>query len=327
MNPDNPSKLIVLSDIHYAGAIERTRGNDYEFNIIKGRLTRFLARLYRHYVWMRHPMERGAMLDRFLAEAGPADYVIVNGDHSCNSGFIGLADSAALASATECLDKIKARYGDRAHFVFGDHELGKRTMFSGQGGMRLASWRACTGALGLPRFWKLEIGNYVLMAVCSPLLALPANQADTLPEEWPEWQRLREEHLAEIRTAFDALRPDQRVLLFCHDPTALPFLGQEEAVRRRLPQIECTIIGHLHSNLIIWKSRWLGWIPPISFLGHTVKKMSSALSKSRAWWSFKIKLCPALAGIQLLNDGGYFTMNLDPAARKPAEIVFHPLRR
>ena len=327
MNAPATIKLIIVSDIHYAGAAERARGDDYEFDVIKNPVVRRLAHLYRHFIWMRHPMERGILLDRFLAEAGPADCLVVNGDHSCNSAFIGLADPAALASATECLARIKALYAGRAHFVFGDHELGKVTMFSGQGGMRLASWHACTDQLGLERFWKLTAGNYVLMAVNSPLLALPANRSDTLPEEWAEWQQLRAEHLAEIRSAFDDLQPAQRVLLFCHDPTALPFLIAEESVRRRLPQIEHTIIGHLHTNLILWKSRLLSWIPPIRFLGHTVKKMSAALSQSRAWRPFKIKLCPALGGIQLLNDGGYFTVILDPDARKPAEFLFHPVRR
>jgi hypothetical protein len=327
MNPAAPIKLIIVSDIHYAGAAERARGNDYELKAIRKPFARLVAGLYRHYVWMRHPMDRGLLLEPFLAEAGPADYVIVNGDHAGDSAFIGLSDPASLASAQECLGKIKARYGDRAHFVFGDHELGKVTMFSGLGGMKLASWRACIEQLGLQPFWQANAGKYVLLAVCSSLLALPANRSDTLPEERPEWQRLREAHLAEIRAAFEKIQPGQRILLFCHDPTALPFLAQEDAVRRRLSQIEHTIIGHLHSNLIVWKSRLLGWIPPINFLGHTVRKLSAALSKSRHWRPFKVKLCPALAGIQLLNDGGYFTVTLDPAAQKPAEFEFHPIKR
>jgi hypothetical protein len=78
---------------------------------------------------------------------------------------------------------------------------------------------------------------------------------------------------------------------------------------------------------VLWKSRLLGWIPPITFLGHTVKKMSTALSKSQAWRPFNVKLCPALAGIQLLNDGGYFTAKLETMGTKPAEFEFHPVKR
>ena len=327
MNPPRDIQLILLSDIHYAAAAERARGNDYEIRVIQNPLVRAFARLYRNFIWMRHPLERGRQLDRFLAECGPAEHVIVNGDHACDSAFIGLSDPASLASARECFDKIKAKFGDRAHFVFGDHELGKKTMFSGLGGMKLAGWHACTEQLGLKPLWRLDLGKYVLLAVCSPLIALPAGQADTLPEEWPEWQRLRAEHLAGLRVIFDALQADQRVILFCHDPTALPFLAQEASVRRRLPKIEATIIGHLHTNLILWKSRLLSWLPPIRFLGPTVAKLSAALSQSRHWRPFKVRLCPALGGIQLLNDGGYYTVNLDPAAQRPAEFVFHPLRR
>jgi len=153
------------------------------------------------------------------------------------------------------------------------------------------------------------------------------HQPDTLPEEWPEWLRLRETYLAEIRAAFDALPSNQRVILFCHDPTALPFLWREEPVRRRLPQIEQTIIGHLHSRLILWKSRVLSGIPPIQFLGHAVSRMTSALHKAHYWRPFRVRLCPALSGIELLNDGGYYTIRIDPAANQPARFTFHPLPR
>ena len=193
--------------------------------------------------------------------------------------------------------------------------------------MRLASWRRAREELGLDPFWQLEIGSYVLLGFVSSLVALPVFEADMLPAERPEWERLRAEHLAEIRRAFDALQPGQRVLLFCHDPTALPFLWREESVRARLPQIEQTIIGHLHSNLVLWKSRLLAGMPPIRFLGHTVQRLSTALSEARHWRPFHVRLCPALAGIELLKDGGYCTLELDPEARQPARFRFHPLHR
>ena len=148
-----------------------------------------------------------------------------------------------------------------------------------------------------------------------------------MPEEWPEWLKLRTQHLAEIRAAFDSLKPEQRVILFCHDPTALPFLWREDSVRRRLPQIEQTIIGHLHTRLILWKSRLLSGIPPIRFLGNSVRRFTSALNEAHHWWPFRVRLCPALSGIELLNDGGYYTVELDPAAKRPAQFIFHPLSR
>lgn len=319
--------VAILSDVHYAGAAERARGNDFEIRSLTNPLLRPLVRLYRHFIWLRRPLEQGAQLDRFLEKPGAADYVVANGDYSCDSGFVGVSDDAAFHSAQECVGKLRAKFGGRLQFTIGDHELGKLTLFGGNGGMRLASWPRTTETLGVKPFWQLVIGNYVLLGVASPLIALPANQPDTLPDEWPAWVKLRAAHLAEIRAAFDALKPEQRVLLFCHDPTALPFLWREESVRRRLPQIEQTIIGHLHTRLILWKSRLLSGIPRISFLGNSVRKFTSALHEAHHWWPFRVRLCPALSGIELLNDGGYYTVVIDPQAKLPAQFTFHPMPR
>ena len=328
METNAPGEITVaiLSDLHYAGAAERARGGDYEFRAIPNPSLRTVARAYRHIIWMRHPLDQALQLNRFLAEVGPVDYVVANGDYTCNSGFVGVSDPAAGQSAQECLGKLRAKFGDRARFTIGDHELGKHALF-GSGQMRLASWRTVTETLGLPPFWQLAIGRYTLVGVTSTLIALRAYQPDTLPEEWPEWLRLRETHLAEIRAAFAVLPPSQRVILFCHDPTALPFLWREESVRHRLPQIEQTVIGHLHTQLILWKSRMLSGIPPIRFLGHAVSRMTMALHEAHYWWPFHVRLCPALSGIELLNDGGYFTMQIDPAVSHPARFTFHLLPR
>jgi len=319
--------LGILSDIHYASAAEQARGHDFELRGIPNPLIRALARFYRHYIWLRHPLRQNHLLDRFLERAGSCDYVIANGDYSCNSAFVGLSDDAACQSARECLQKLRQRFGANLRANFGDHELGKLTMFGGRGGMRLASWRRAQAELGLQPFWQLEIGNYVLLGFVSSLVALPVLEADMLPAERPEWEQLRAEHLAQIRRAFAALQPRQRVLLFCHDPTALPFLWREEAVRARLPQIEQTIIGHLHSNLVLWKSRLLAGMPQIGFLGHTGRRLSAALNQARHWRPFHVRLCPALAGIELLKDGGYYTVELDPDAHQPARFCLHPLPR
>jgi hypothetical protein len=158
-------------------------------------------------------------------------------------------------------------------------------------------------------------------------VALPVFEAEILPAERPEWERLRTEHLDEIRHAFAALPQGQRILLFCHDPTALPFLWREEAIRTRLPQIEHTIIGHLHTNLILWQSRLLAGMPPIRFLGHSARRMSTALHEARHWRPFHVRLCPALAGIELLKDGGYCTIELDPEASRPARFCVHRIAR
>ena len=319
--------LGILSDIHYAGAAEQARGKDFEFEGINNPLVRVFGRLYRHFIWLREPLRKNHLLEQFLEGGGAFDYLIANGDYTCNTGFVGLSDDAAFESARECLGKLRQRFGDRLRVNYGDHELGKITMFGRRGGMRLASWHRLRQELGLPPFWRIEIGCYVLLGFVSSLVALPALEGEMLPAERPEWERLRAEHLAELARAFAGLEPGQRVLLFCHDPTALPFLRREASVRAKLPQIEQTIVGHLHSNLVLWKSRWLAGMPPIRLLGHTIERLSSALSEARHWRPFHVRLCPALAGIELLKDGGYCTLELDPEARQPARFRFHRLHR
>jgi hypothetical protein len=319
--------LGILSDIHYASAAEQARGQDFELREIRNPVYRSLARFYRHHIWLRDPLHKNHLLDQFIEQAGALDYVIANGDYTCDSAFVGISDDAAFQSVSECLGKLRERFGARLYANFGDHELGKFSLFGSHGGLRLASWRRAREELGLNPLWRLEIGSYVLLGFVSTLVALPACAGEMLPAERPEWERLRAEHLAEIRRAFAAVQPGQRVLLFCHDPTALPFLWQEEAVRARLSQIEQTTVGHLHSNLVLWKSRLLAGMPRITFLGHAIQRFSTALNQARYWRPFRVCLCPALAGIELLKDGGYCTLEIDPEARQPARFSFHRLHR
>jgi hypothetical protein len=319
--------VAVVSDIHYASAAERARGNDYEFRNLTNPFLRLLVRFHRRFLWLRDPLNQNHLLDRFIAEARACNYAIANGDYCCDSAFIGLSDPAACQSASECLQKLRQTFGERLCANFGDHELGKINFFGAGGGMRLASWRRALEDLRLRPFWQHQIGNYVLLGLVSSLVALPVFEPDCLPNERGEWERLRHDHLQEIRAAFAALHPEQRVLLFCHDPTALPFLWEDEIIRAKIPQIEHTIIGHLHSKLIWWKSRLLSGMPRLTFLGHTAKKLSTALRHARHWRPFHVRLCPALAGIQLLNDGGFLTAELDPEAKHPIRFRFHALRR
>ncbi len=319
--------LGVLSDIHYASTAEQARGHDYEARGVPNPLQRGLLHFYRHFIWLREPLTRSYLLDTFLAQARGLDYLITNGDYSCDSGFVGVSDDAAFQSVRECLSKLRAVFGDRLFATQGDHELGKVSFLGGRGGMRLESWHRAVNELNLPPFWQLRVGRYVCLGLVSSLVALPVFTADTLAAERPGWEELRQRHLKEICTAFDALKSQDRVLLFCHDPTALSFLANEPVIKARMPQIEQTIIGHLHSNLVLWKSRWLAGMPQITFLGHTAKKLSAALQQAREWRPFRVRLCPALAGVELLKDGGFLTIELDPEAVAPARFTFHPVSR
>jgi hypothetical protein len=320
-------KLGILSDIHYASAAEKARGNDYEYRDLSNPWQRQLVKLHRRHLWLRNPLEHNHLLDSFIEKNQGLDLVIANGDYSCDSAFTGLSDDAAFESARECLAKLRQAFGSRLLTLQGDHEFGKFSLVGRRGGSRLESYRRATEELNLDRFWTYKADRYLLMGVSSSLLALPANQAEVLPEEASGWNRLRAEHLAEIRQAFEQLEAEERMLLFCHDPTALPFLWAEPVVRRRVSQIEQTIIGHLHSPFIFKLSCWLSGMPRIDFLGHSVGRLSSALGKAREWRPFNVRLCPSLAGIELLKDGGYYTVNLDADDRGRAVFELHRLPR
>jgi hypothetical protein len=317
-------KLFVLSDIHYAGDAEKARV-DYCYRSVTSSRVRFLVRLYRHFFWQRDPFAHNHLLDRFIHAAMDADLVVANGDYACDSAFIGVADDATLQSATECLGKLRTQFGRRLHAVIGDHELGKKPLGANLGGMRLESYRRSRDVLDLKPFWTLTLENYVLIGITATLLALPVLQGELLENEADQWHMLLARHLEEIRGTFADLAPSQRAILFCHDPTALPYLVQIPEVRRKLPQVERTVIGHLHSNLVLFKSRFLCGMPVINFLGHTTQRISRALRQARDWKHFNVLLCPSLAGIQLLKDGGYLTIDLDPSAKTPAQFRKHSL--
>ncbi len=317
-------RLAIVSDIHYAGAAEQER-RDYPYAGIRSPLRRFLTRQFRHWIWQRDPFAHNLLLDRFIEANADADLVVANGDYSCDSIGIGVSDPASFESADECLSKLRRAFGDRFHSVLGDHEIGKMMMSAERGGLRLASFERAKGGLKLQPFWRVELGRVVLLGVTSTIAAMPVYEAEALPEERAEWRRLQAEHLTEISGAFASLRPEQRVLLFCHDPSALPFLWQQEKIRAKIGQVERTIIGHLHTNLVFGLSRYLSGMPEIRFMGHTPRRLSRALRQARHWAPFKPLLCPSPAGSQLLKDGGYFTVKIDDAGTGPAIFEFHRL--
>lgn len=303
-------RLAILSDVHYAGPSEQLRGNDYEYRDLPNPLQRLLCHAYRHLFWLRHPLNHNSLLDQFMARVDEPDHVFALGDYTCDTAFVGVSDEAALQSAAECLGKLGSRFGNRLHALIGDHELGKFPLFGKRGGLRFKSWQKVRDQLGLSAFWRLEIGQHVCLGITSSLVALPALSDQLLEEERADWEALRQHHLQEIRDGFESVSGEQRILLFCHDPTALPFLSEEPAVGRRLDRIDQTFIGHLHSPLILWKSRRLSGMPTIPFLGHSAKRLSRALGRAQLWKPFRVRLCPSLAGIELLKDGGFCTAEI-----------------
>ena len=322
-----PITLVILSDIHYACAAERARGDDYELRGMTSRFWRLFIKVHHRFFWLHRQLHQNHLLDQFIAKAGQADFVVANGDYSCDTAFVGVSDDAACESARMALTKLRTECKGGFYAILGDHEMGKHAFITNNGGMRLASFQRAQTELGLQPFWRLELGRYILLGVTSSLIALPIFEQEIRPEEWDEWKRLREEHLEKIRAAFSGLQPDQRVILFCHDPTALPFLGREPAVRDKLAQIEQTIIGHLHSNFIFGLSNWLAGLPTLNFLGSSVSRMSAGLGERKFWKPFRVRLCPSLSGIELFKDGAFLRVKLDPDAKMPAEFQTHRIDR
>ncbi|MGB0581994.1 MAG: hypothetical protein ACPGVU_20050 [Limisphaerales bacterium] len=318
-----PLKLLVVSDIHYAGPEEQTRVG-YEGRTSTNPIQRLFLKLYRDNLWLKDPLAHNHFLDWFFEMCGSADLVVANGDFSCDSGFIGLADDAAFQSAEICLDKLRGQFGRKLYETMGDHELGKKSLVGGAGGLRLESFRRCVDRLKLKRFWKIKRGPYVVMGVTSTLIALDAMIREGLAGEQEEWRALRDQHIAEIDAAFQKLERGERVILFCHDPTALPFLAQIPSVRSQWGRIEQTVLGHLHSQFILNTAYRIGGITPeVNFAGMTISRITRALRKVKSWDPFKVVLCPSPTGIQAFKDGGFLTVDLDLEDPAPLDWQVH----
>lgn len=320
------AEILIVSDIHYAGALERQR-RDADVKAVSSPGLRFMLRWYRYFVWQRDPFAHNHLLEQVLAPPFEPEAVVANGDFSCDSAFIGVSDPAACQSAVECLGRLRGRFGESLESTVGDHELGKVCLGSRVGGLRLASWRMTREALQIEPLWTRSVGRYLLLGVTSTLLALPVYEAEALPEEVAGWRELRQAHLAELQCLLQKVIRDQKIVLFCHDPTALPFLAEQPWVQQHLPQIERTVIGHLHSDLFGWPARWLAGFPEITFVGASVRRMSMGLRRAREWRQFRPLLVPSLAGIELTRNGGYYRMTLDPEGRESAKFRRYRVRR
>jgi hypothetical protein len=319
-------RIAVVSDIHYAGPEEQSRV-DHELRVIQNPLMRGAVRFYRNRIWLKNPLGQNHLLDQFLEKVPEVDLAVANGDFSCDTGFVGVSDPAARQSAEICLRRLREKFGDRLLATLGDHELGKSSLGSGSGGIRFSSWNVCRETLGLEPSWRRDLENWVLIGVPSSLLAFPVYGLESLPEESESWQRTRDAEISKIRSLFSTVKGRQKILLFCHDPTALPFLWDLEQVREKAALIDRTIIGHLHTNLVLWKSRFLAGMPRVTFLGKTARRLTTALNQAALWRPFRVTLCPALSGIELLKDGGFLVLDVEAGAKKNSMVNRIPIER
>ena len=82
--------LLKANDQTQASAAEQARGNDYEFRGLKNPVLRTLLRVHRRFVWLHRPFDHNHLLDKFVKRAKECDYVVVNGDYSCDSAYCGI---------------------------------------------------------------------------------------------------------------------------------------------------------------------------------------------------------------------------------------------
>jgi predicted MPP superfamily phosphohydrolase len=308
-------KIAVLSDIHYASDAEKMRG-EYELRTAKNRFQKTFLKLFRHFVWKKDPFAHNHDLENFIKRCNEVDLVVALGDYSCDSGFIGVVDDATFTSAKECLEQLRSKFGNKFLGVIGDHELGKMSLVGGKGGLRISSYYRAVQELKLEPVWILRKFDFVFIGVASTLAALKVYEAEVLDTEKQAWSEAREAFLEKLNYVFSSLTENDRIILFCHDPTAIPWLASEPELAKRLSQIELTLIGHLHSELVFLTSKILAGIPTIRFLGNSIRRMTHALNEARVWKKFNTYLCPALSGIELLKNPAYLEL-----------ILYHDRRR
>ena len=68
-------RVAIVSDVHYAGAAERQRG-DYTLAGMERPLARALLRAYRRFIWLRDPCAHNHLLDQFLEQSPAPDFVV-----------------------------------------------------------------------------------------------------------------------------------------------------------------------------------------------------------------------------------------------------------
>lgn len=317
-------RLLVVSDPHWAGPRERLR-RGHERAAIRNPFLRAAAAVWRRGFWLADPLAHNHRLDRILEREAEADFAVANGDYTVDTAFVGISDDASCESAAACVDRLRSAFGHRLRLTVGDHDLGKHSLFGGKGGPRLESWRRLGPRLGIEPVWRHDLGRVSLVGVPSTPLALETFRSELLPAESVGWEAVRRQVLDAVRHVLAGIPTTNRVILFCHDPTALPFLGELAEVRAVLPRLEATVVGHLHSPAILWTAFRLSGLPELRGLGSTARRYSSALRKAEAWKEFRLRLCPSPTGVERLKDGGWLTVEFDPESASDFEWTVHRL--
>jgi hypothetical protein len=297
-------RIAVISDFHVMGPQEKACAEASYHAIgadphpVRRRWRSGLHRVRRRF-WNAHPEWREAAFLKALEQVRDykPDWVIANGDYGGDHGGVGVSDDATFESAAGVIQAIRRRFRSSCRFVFGDHDLGKYSTLLRGGGIRLRSLELGEERLGIPSFWHEVDEDVHLIGINSSLFTLDQFLPEALVHEIPEWEKRRDRHYAEVSEAFLHLPSRARVLLFCHDPSALHALAQLPAVRNRLGQIERTVIGHLHSPGLLKLARLLPRKPGAWKPRYPVARIiAHGLEGVQSWAQFKPVVCPSTFG-------------------------------
>lgn len=312
--------LNLLCDPHHPGALERLRGSDFEFRGLASAQARRWAWLWRHYVWKRDNFAHQHLLEHWASHVRPEEWVVLGGDYSCDSAFIGLEDPASRASARECLEVVTSTPARGYLAIAGDHEYGKPILDGSRGGIRWASFEVTHRELGIPMHFHARAGIYHLVGISSSLLTFTLHEKEARPEDSIRFREAGRNQADWLEALCQSLQPEDRILLFCHDPTALAYLGRFPWATKLIYHLEQTFCGHLHSEWFGRMARSLCWLPQVRCMGPSIHRISLSLRRARHWSPFRVRIAPALSGIELAQDGGFLRIRLDPTGQAPLRI-------
>lgn len=304
-------RLAIISDIHVLGESELERSKASVAALGEGltlprRIWRRGLNRIRDRFWNWRPEPRRDCFLRALddVEAFNPDWVIANGDYGGDTHGVGLSDESTFESAEVVISMVRALFPNRCRFVFGDHDLGKYSTNLRGGGIRIESLDRGEQLLGIQSFWHEVVEGYHLIGINSSLFGLHLFLPEAIKEEIPEWQKRQQQHMEEVREAFDSLPANAPVLLFCHDPGALATLDTVPAVRSRQHQIERTILGHLHSPSLLRLARMVPPFPKVQPKYPVARIIARSLSDKSSWRRFNPILCPSTFGTGQHVSGG-----------------------
>lgn len=304
-------RIAVISDIHVLGPGEHENDRDIRAALSHG--IGWPRAMWRHFLhaarmrfWNWIPESRYACFLKALEEIQGfhPDWVIANGDYGGDARGVGLSDDATYESAAGVITLIREVFPDRCHFIFGDHDIGKYSTAMRQGGIRLASLDVGEQRLGIRSFWHEKVDGVHLIGVNSSLITLDHFLPEALTEEISEWQERRRRHEELVTEAFTLPAGSDRIILFCHDPSALGVLIRNPVICAQQSRIELTVLGHLHEPRLLALAQRLPRLPDWRPRYPVARIITEGIRSAKTWKLFNPIVCPSPFGTGNHLSGG-----------------------